>query len=499
MKKKYLLLCLSLTINIYSQNATEKLNGSRTKTEKKENLFFSLKHRGSLCTIWTEKNSIDLFKDFKLKEILTYKTKEDINYSNLVVLDIRNGTNCKYIFNVIFRNGDIGWIKSSDIEYVPIEISWIISILNNNYYEENLHYYKKIKELYPNYTIPTSSKNNLINSKNKRKFGVAKLYFDCSSPVNEIIVNENEIFKNGNAVKKLILKERNTLRIELLKNNKLMVNNKPLDLKDLKKTVNDFLDNGGGIGLNLKLCDYCRGEKNPESSDHPNKSYIMIVNKNNFSNRDLQKIPGVYSEIREAFNHLILKQYNKLNNTSKEIYELDCETKDKLRKKYYPINIIYYTNQQNDNSSKVIRIVGNTEEIAEGIQEVNKVAEKKTFTTNSTIPFSIVEKIPTFFGCETFNDKIERKKCVNTKIQSFICDRFDNNILLNLGIKKRTRIYVALKINNKGNVEVIKIRAPHSELKKEVRKIIKQLPKFNAGSQNGIKVNVTHTLPINLN
>lgn len=73
-----------------------------------------------------------------------------------------------------------------------------------------------------------------------------------------------------------VIKERNIFVVELNKNNDLLVEETPMELKDLREAAIKFLDNGGGTGD--EKCDYCQGAKDPTSSDNPTKAVISLRN-----------------------------------------------------------------------------------------------------------------------------------------------------------------------------------------------------------------------------
>ncbi len=49
-----------------------------------------------------------------------------------------------------------------------------------------------------------------------------------------------------------------------------------MDIKDLRQAAIDFLDNGGGTNAAGESCDYCKGKRDPNSSDHPDKAIISL-------------------------------------------------------------------------------------------------------------------------------------------------------------------------------------------------------------------------------
>ena len=47
-------------------------------------------------------------------------------------------------------------------------------------------------------------------------------------------------------------------------------------LENLRESAIEFLDNGGGTGEDA--CDYCKGKRDPKSSDNPDKAIISLKN-----------------------------------------------------------------------------------------------------------------------------------------------------------------------------------------------------------------------------
>jgi len=68
-----------------------------------------------------------------------------------------------------------------------------------------------------------------------------------------------------------------------------------------------------------------------------------------------------------------------------------------------------------------------------------------------------------------------------------------NSLNLSPGNKQ---VYASFTLNKHGNIENIKVRAPHKELAKEVVRVIKLLPQMTPGKQRGRPVNVKYTLPV---
>lgn len=70
-----------------------------------------------------------------------------------------------------------------------------------------------------------------------------------------------------------IIKEKNIFTVLINRNDQLLVEDKLIELKDLRQKAIDFLDNGGD-----GTCAYCKGERDEASSDNPDKAIISLQN-----------------------------------------------------------------------------------------------------------------------------------------------------------------------------------------------------------------------------
>lgn len=99
------------------------------------------------------------------------------------------------------------------------------------------------------------------------------------------------------------INDRNILTVLVNKDNQLLVEEKLVELKDLRQTAIDFLENNGN-----GTCAYCNGRKDPLSSDSPGDAVISL-------NNDGQTSYGTYiavqNELVAAYNFLRDKECKK--------------------------------------------------------------------------------------------------------------------------------------------------------------------------------------------
>jgi protein TonB len=133
------------------------------------------------------------------------------------------------------------------------------------------------------------------------------------------------------------------------------------------------------------------------------------------------------------------------------------------------------------------------EEIIEPVVKVEDVTVEE-IEEDIEVPFSVVEKIPIFPGCEGLS-KNESKKCFQSKIQAHIMKNFKYpEVALELGINGK--VFVLFVIDANGISSNIRTRGPDRILEKEAARIISILPKMTPGEQRGRAVKVPYSIPI---
>ena len=155
---------------------------------------------------------------------------------------------------------------------------------------------------------------------------------------------------------------------------------------------------------------------------------------------------------------------------------------------------------------EVIEVIEDDDDIEETIIESAEVNQEEEIVEIDDIeeaeeeiddvPFSVIENVPIYPGCENKKNNAEKKQCMSDKVQKFVQKKFNTDLAGDLGLEGRQRISVQFKIDKYGNVINVRARAPHPKLEQEAVKVVKALPKMIPGKQRGKAVGVLYSLPI---
>lgn len=140
--------------------------------------------------------------------------------------------------------------------------------------------------------------------------------------------------------------------------------------------------------------------------------------------------------------------------------------------------------------------IKSTETSLEEFVEPEEIVEHKPDEEVETVPFTFIEDVPVFPGCEARKDNAARKSCMSDKITAYVNNNFNKNLGSELGLSGINRITILFQINSEGNIVNIQARAPHPKLEEEAINLIKALPQMEPGKQRGKPVNVSYALPI---
>ena len=97
----------------------------------------------------------------------------------------------------------------------------------------------------------------------------------------------------------VVIKQKNIFTVLLNGKDQLLVEDELMELEEIRAAAIEFLDNGGGKGEDG--CDYCKGKKDPKSSDNPDKAIISLKNERETS---YAAYISVQNELVAAYTHL---------------------------------------------------------------------------------------------------------------------------------------------------------------------------------------------------
>lgn len=100
----------------------------------------------------------------------------------------------------------------------------------------------------------------------------------------------------------VIIKQKNIFTVLINGKDQMLVEDELMQIKDLRAAAIEFLDNGGGTDNNGNKCNYCKGRKDPKSSDHPDKAIISLKNERETSYATYisvqNELVGAYNDLR---------------------------------------------------------------------------------------------------------------------------------------------------------------------------------------------------------
>lgn len=140
-----------------------------------------------------------------------------------------------------------------------------------------------------------------------------------------------------------IIKQKNIFTVLINKDDLLLVEDEIMDIKDLRAAAVAFLDNGGGAGE--EGCDYCRGRRDPSSSDNPDKAIISLQN-DRFTS--YKAYIAVQNELVAAYTELREREAQRLFGKSFVQMEIDAKDgsnytgdKEKLKEQIEQVKLLF--------------------------------------------------------------------------------------------------------------------------------------------------------------
>ncbi len=152
---------------------------------------------------------------------------------------------------------------------------------------------------------------------------------------------------------------------------------------------------------------------------------------------------------------------------------------------------------------EIIEVVEDEEEVEETVIESTETSQEEEvievedvvteeIEEDVDVPFSVIEDVPVFPGCESAPNK---RDCFNKMMQKHISKNFRYpEIAQEMGVQGR--VNVMFVIQKDGSIGNVRMRGPDKNLEKEAARIIAKLPKMTPGKQRGRAVRVPFSIPI---
>ncbi|QWX84071.1 energy transducer TonB [Cellulophaga sp. HaHaR_3_176] len=133
----------------------------------------------------------------------------------------------------------------------------------------------------------------------------------------------------------------------------------------------------------------------------------------------------------------------------------------------------------------------NEDEVVAEVEEI-EVAE---IEEDLDIPFSVIEDVPVFPGCESEKGANALRACFQKMMYKHINKNFRYpEISQEMGVQGK--VNVMFVIQKDGSIGNVRMRGPDKNLEGEAARIIGKLPKMTPGKQRGRAVRVPFSIPI---
>ena len=117
------------------------------------------------------------------------------------------------------------------------------------------------------------------------------------------------------------IKQKNIFTVQISNDNELLVEDELMDIKDLRKAALEFIDNVGGQGD--AKCTYCKGKRDPESSDNPTKAIVSVTHGRG---TDYVSFITVYDQLARAYT--VLRNQYAERTYNRSFTEMETSYKD---------------------------------------------------------------------------------------------------------------------------------------------------------------------------
>ena len=131
------------------------------------------------------------------------------------------------------------------------------------------------------------------------------------------------------------------------------------------------------------------------------------------------------------------------------------------------------------------------------IEEVPVDQKEKNLNTKQSkkLPASMLKEV--VVGDKNGVIEVSTNDKLSSSVRLFVAKNFNAQVSKSLNLSNDNfKIYSVFTVNKKGEIENVRVRAPHPELKKETERVLAILPKLAPIKKDGKIVSMTFTLPI---
>lgn len=128
---------------------------------------------------------------------------------------------------------------------------------------------------------------------------------------------------------------------------------------------------------------------------------------------------------------------------------------------------------------------------------VSQVSLAQTAETKSeAIAYSMVENPPLPPDCKAKWKLEKRKECTNKFVQTHLVQNFNQDLAAQSGVTGRIVIRINFDIDTQGNVTNVMAQDGPLVVNQHAIDVIKKLPQFTPGTQDGKPVAVSYNIPL---